>query len=165
MKSGRKSRLNYDMGSFAHPGKRWANRLNPEAWIWYREVTDMAAARIIDTWWQTETAAVMISPPAGGHPHQAGVRDLPLPRPSPPDVVRTAKAAASRVDEGGIWAGASPAWPGMMRNGYGEIPSASARATGAHQRRPMVGRCILPVTAARRGCRWLLLVMGTASTT
>ena len=47
--------------------------INPEAWMWYHEHVGRRRCPIVDTWWQTETGAIMISPLPGRHRHQAGL--------------------------------------------------------------------------------------------
>ena len=49
--------------------------INPEAWIWYRRVIGGDRTPVVDTWWQTETGAMMISPLPGRHGHEAGIGD------------------------------------------------------------------------------------------
>ena len=49
--------------------------INPEAWRWYRDAIGANRTPIVDTWWQTETGAIMISPLPGCHRGQAGLGD------------------------------------------------------------------------------------------
>src|SRR5262245_4542554 len=53
--------------------------INPEAWIWYHEVIGGSRCPIVDTWWQTETGMIMISPLPGAVPTKPGSATLPLP--------------------------------------------------------------------------------------
>ena len=53
--------------------------INPEAWIWYRDVIGGGRCPIVDTWWQTETGGVLISPLPGAVPTKPGSATLPLP--------------------------------------------------------------------------------------
>ena len=53
--------------------------INPEAWMWYRENIGRNAAPIVDTWWQTETGAIMISPLPGVTETKPGLAMRPLP--------------------------------------------------------------------------------------
>src|SRR5262249_61089809 len=72
-----------------HPGKHNRSSLrllgtvgepiNPEAWMWYREVIGGNRCPIVDTWWQTETGAIMITPLPGAIPTKPGSATLPLP--------------------------------------------------------------------------------------
>src|SRR5690606_2210508 len=53
--------------------------INPEAWMWYRRVIGRDEVPVVDTWWQTETGAVMIAPFPGATPTKPGSATLPLP--------------------------------------------------------------------------------------
>ena len=53
--------------------------INPEAWMWYHEVIGGGRCPIVDTWWQTETGAIMISPLPGATPTRPGSATRPLP--------------------------------------------------------------------------------------
>src|SRR5260370_8056739 len=53
--------------------------INPEAWMWYRDVVGRGRCPIVDTWWQTETGIIMISPMPGATPTKPGSATLPLP--------------------------------------------------------------------------------------
>ncbi len=53
--------------------------INPEAWMWYHETVGQARCPVVDTWWQTETGAHMISPLPGAIPTKPGTCTLPLP--------------------------------------------------------------------------------------
>ena len=53
--------------------------INPKAWLWYHKVIGGERCPIVDTWWQTETGAIMITPAAGDHGHQARLGHAPLP--------------------------------------------------------------------------------------
>ena len=54
--------------------------INPEAWVWYSQYIGGGRCPVVDTWWQTETGAIMISPLPGRDRHQAGQRHLPAAR-------------------------------------------------------------------------------------
>ena len=54
--------------------------INPEAWMWYHEHIGGGRCPIVDTWWQTETGGIMISPLPGRHHHQARLGDVPAAR-------------------------------------------------------------------------------------
>ena len=54
--------------------------INPEAWMWYHEHIGGERCPIVDTWWQTETGAIMITPLPGITAHQARLGDAPVPR-------------------------------------------------------------------------------------
>ena len=78
MKSGRTVPDQFDMSSLRLLGTV-GEPINPEAWMWYREVIGGGRCPIIDTWWQTETGGVMISPLPGATPTKPGSATLPLP--------------------------------------------------------------------------------------
>ena len=54
--------------------------INPEAWMWYRSIIGHDRCPIVDTWWQTETGAIMISPIPGRDADQAGFLHAPAAR-------------------------------------------------------------------------------------
>jgi len=97
--------------------------INPEAWIWYYKVIGKERCPIVDTWWQTETGGIMISPLPGAWPLKPGSATLPFfgvdavvlkPRNSP-----DAPPVEAGVNEGGELC-IRTSWPGMMRGVYGE---------------------------------------------
>jgi acetyl-CoA synthetase len=53
--------------------------INPEAWIWYQQVIGGGRCPIVDTWWQTETGAIMITPLPGAVTAKPGSAGLPFP--------------------------------------------------------------------------------------
>jgi acetyl-CoA synthetase len=91
--------------------------INPEAWRWYHTVVGEGRCPIVDTWWQTETGGVLISPMPGAVDAKPGSATLPLPGVQP-----------ALVDaQGQVLAGAASgnlvmldAWPGIMRTVYGD---------------------------------------------
>ncbi|MBC1261043.1 acetate--CoA ligase [Synechococcus sp. BSF8S] len=116
MKSGREVPDHYDMSTLRILGTV-GEPINPEAWMWYREVIGHGRCPIIDTWWQTETGGVMISPLPGATPTKPGSATLPLPGIAA-DVVDN-EGHSVGVDEGGYLAVRRP-WPGMMRTVHGD---------------------------------------------
>jgi acetyl-CoA synthetase len=91
--------------------------INPEAWIWYHEVIGKGRCPIVDTWWQTETGMILISPLPGAMATKPGSCTRPLPgvvaevvdrqgRPLPPN-------------QGGLLVIRKP-WPAMLRTIYGD---------------------------------------------
>ena len=115
MKSGRTLPDSYDMSSLRLLGTV-GEPINPEAWMWYREVIGGCRCPIVDTWWQTETGGVMISPLPRATPTKPGSATLPLPG-IEADVV-DANGESVDVDEGGYLVIKHP-WPGMMRTVHG----------------------------------------------
>ena len=53
--------------------------INPEAWMWYHKTIGQGRCPIVDTWWQTETGAIMITPDSRGNAHQTWVRHQTVP--------------------------------------------------------------------------------------
>ena len=70
MKGGRQVPDAFDLSSIRVLGSV-GEPINPEAWMWYREVIGGGSAPIVDTWWQTETGAIMVSPLPGHHRDEA----------------------------------------------------------------------------------------------
>jgi acetyl-CoA synthetase len=91
--------------------------INPEAWMWYHRMIGKEKCPIVDTWWQTETGGIMITPLPGAIPTKPGSATLPFPG-ILADVV---DLDGNRVgaNEGGYLAVRYP-WPGMMRTVYGD---------------------------------------------
>jgi len=85
--------------------------INPEAWMWYREVVGGGRCPIVDTWWQTETGGILICPLPGATPTKPGSATLPLPGIFPE--VLDAKGAV--VTEGGGKLFITKPWPSMLR--------------------------------------------------
>jgi acetyl-CoA synthetase len=65
--------------------------INPEAWRWYNEVVGDGRCPIVDTWWQTETGGILITPLPGAIPTKPGSATLPFLEYSPPWWMRTEK--------------------------------------------------------------------------
>ena len=91
--------------------------INPEAWIWYHEVIGGKRCPIVDTWWQTETGGIMMSPLPGCTPTKPGSCTLPLPGVVPDIVDATGKPVPR--GEGG-WLVMTQPWPGMLRGIWGD---------------------------------------------
>jgi len=90
--------------------------INPEAWIWYHEVIGGTRCPIVDTWWQTETGGIMMSPLPGCTPTKPGSCTLPLPG-VVPEIV---DAEGRPVEQGqGGWLVMTAPWPGMLRGIWG----------------------------------------------
>jgi len=94
--------------------------INPEAWRWYRDVIGAGKTPVIDTWWQTETGSIMISPLPGVAATKPGAAMRPLPGIS----AQVVDEAGNRVQLGN--AGASgylildQPWPSMLRGVWGD---------------------------------------------
>ena len=91
--------------------------INPEAWRWYHKHVGDGRCPIVDTWWQTETGGILITPLPGAIPTKPGSATLPFPG-IVPHVVND-KGERCKTGEGGYLLIAKP-WPGMMRGVYGE---------------------------------------------
>jgi acetyl-CoA synthetase len=91
--------------------------INPEAWMWYREVIGQNNCPIVDTWWQTETGAIMISPLPGVTATKPGSAMRPLPGISGKVVDDNGKEVG--LGHGGYLILDKP-WPSMLRGIWGE---------------------------------------------
>ena len=91
--------------------------INPEAWMWYYNKIGHENCPIVDTWWQTETGGIMITPLPGAVPLKPGCATLPFPGVFP-KIVRE-DGTETDVNEGGLLMIDKP-WPGMMRTLYGD---------------------------------------------
>ncbi len=91
--------------------------INPEAWMWYREMIGKNRCPIVDTWWQTETGMIMISPIPGAVPTKPGSATLPLPGVFPDVVTRTGQSVPK--GSGGLLVLRKP-WPAMARTIYND---------------------------------------------
>ncbi len=89
--------------------------INPEAWMWYHRVIGRERCPIVDTWWQTETGGIMISPLPGAIPTKPGSATLPLPGIVPE--IRNREGQALGANQGGYLVITRP-WPGMLRTVY-----------------------------------------------
>ena len=91
--------------------------INPEAWMWYYKVIGGERCPIVDTWWQTETGGIMITPLPGAFPTKPGSATLPFPGIFP-QVVRE-DGSPCDTNEGGYLVVNKP-WPGMLRTIWGD---------------------------------------------
>ena len=115
--------------SFMKWGDEWPNKynlsslrllgtvgesINPEAWIWYHQKIGKGRCPIVDTWWQTETGGIMITPLPGCTPTKPGSATLPF------FGIEAAVLSEEGTDtQAGILAINRP-WPGMLRGIYGD---------------------------------------------
>jgi len=91
--------------------------INPEAWMWYREIIGKGRCPIVDTWWQTETGAIMISPLPGATPTKPGSATKPFPGIEADVVTRDGREVGP--NEGGYLVIKRP-WPSMLRTIWGD---------------------------------------------
>jgi acetyl-CoA synthetase len=118
--------------AFIKWGDHWPNRydlsslrllgsvgepINPEAWMWYHRVIGQERCPIVDTWWQTETGAIMMSPLPGVTATKPGSCTKPLPG-VVPDIV-TGNGQSVPDNAGGLLVMRQP-WPAMLRTLYGD---------------------------------------------
>ena len=92
--------------------------INPEAWIWYHRVIGASRCPIVDTWWQTETGAILISPLPGSTATKPGSCTRPLPG-IDADIVDDHGKSVTRPDAGGYLVIRKP-WPSMLRTIWGD---------------------------------------------
>jgi acetyl-CoA synthetase len=117
MKLGEEVPARYDLsrlrllGSVGEP-------INPEAWMWYHRVIGASRCPIVDTWWQTETGATMISPLPGAIATKPGSCTQPLPG-IDADIVDDLGVSVKRPDAGGYLVIRRP-WPSMLRTIWGD---------------------------------------------
>ncbi|MBT8338354.1 MAG: acetate--CoA ligase [Gemmatimonadetes bacterium] len=93
--------------------------INPEAWMWYHEHVGHENCPIVDTWWQTETGGILISPLPGAWPTKPGSATLPFFGVEP--VILDPETGVEQVETeaSGVLAIKAP-WPGQMRTIYGD---------------------------------------------
>ncbi len=116
MKIGRDVPQSFDLSSLRLLGSV-GEPINPEAWIWYRDIIGGDRAPIVDTWWQTETGAIMISALPGVTETKPGSAQVPLPGISI-DVVDDAGEHVGHGN-GGLLVVTEP-WPSMLRGIWGD---------------------------------------------
>ncbi len=91
--------------------------INPEAWLWYYRVVGDERCQIVDTWWQTETGGILISPVAGAVALKPGSATFPLPGVKPVLVDAEGVELEGAV-EGNLCI--TDSWPGQMRTVFGD---------------------------------------------
>ncbi|MCI0340696.1 MAG: acetate--CoA ligase [Planctomycetales bacterium] len=115
--------------------------INPEAWMWYHETIGGGRCPIVDTWWQTETGCILISPLPGATPTKPGSATLPLPGVVPEVVGDDGKPVPK--GKGGRLVLRKP-WPSMLRTIHGDpdryvsqywssVPGSYFTGDGAHR--------------------------------
>jgi acetyl-CoA synthetase len=106
----------YDMSSLRILGSV-GEPINPEAWMWYHRSIGKERCPIVDTWWQTETGGILISPLPGAHTTKPGSASRPFFGVEP--VVLRDDGSQCEPNEGGKLCIKKP-WPGMMRTTWGD---------------------------------------------
>ncbi len=116
MKIGREVPQKFDLSSLRLLGTV-GEPINPEAWVWYRDVIGSGVTPIVDTWWQTETGAIMISALPGLTETKPGSAQVPIPGIS----VDVLADDGQRVESGagGLLVVTEP-WPSMLRGVWGD---------------------------------------------
>ncbi|MDP8987398.1 MAG: acetate--CoA ligase, partial [Actinomycetota bacterium] len=90
--------------------------INPEAWMWYRRHIGGDRCPVVDTWWQTETGAIMISPLPGVTTTKPGSATFPLPGVA----AEVVDDRGQPVERGGGYLTLTRPWPSMLRGIYGD---------------------------------------------
>jgi acetyl-CoA synthetase len=91
--------------------------INPEAWIWYRDVIGGGTAPIVDTWWQTETGGILITPLPGATKLKPGSATRPF-FGCQPQIVDADGKVLNGATEGNLCI--TDSWPGQMRTVFGD---------------------------------------------
>ncbi len=90
--------------------------INPEAWMWYSTHIGGARCPVVDTWWQTETGAIMIAPLPGITTTKPGSATFPLPGIG----AEVVDEEGNRIERGGGYLTLTTPWPAMLRGIYGD---------------------------------------------
>ena len=116
MKLGREIPQKFDLSSLRVLGSV-GEPINPEAWMWYREVIGSNTTPVVDTWWQTETGAIMISALPGITATKPGSAQVPVPGISIDVVAEDGTHVGP--ESGGLLVVTEP-WPSMLRGIWGD---------------------------------------------
>ena len=116
MREGEKWFESHDLSSLRVLGSV-GEPINPEAWMWYHKNVGKGKLPIVDTWWQTETGGILITPLPGAMALKPGSACRPFPGIAP--LVVNEKGEPAGPNEGGYLCISKP-WPGMLRGTYGD---------------------------------------------
>ncbi len=116
MKTGREYPQKFDLTSLRVLGSV-GEPINPEAWIWYRDIIGGGRTPIVDTWWQTETGAIMVSAIPGITSTKPGSTQVPIPGISVDVLDETGSQVGN--GNGGLLVATEP-WPSMLRGIWGD---------------------------------------------
>ena len=116
MKEGEKWIAKHDLSSLRVLGSV-GEPINPEAWMWYHQNVGKGKLPIVDTWWQTETGGILISPLPGAMTLKPGSAGRPFPGVVP--AILKEDGSPAGPNEGGYLVIQKP-WPGMLRGTYGD---------------------------------------------
>ncbi len=150
MRAGRQLADKHDLSSLRLLGTV-GEPINPEAWMWYHDVIGRGVCPIVDTWWQTETGAIMITPLPGATPTKPGTATLPFFGVDAAVVDRTGRELG--VNEGGLLVIRRP-WPSMLRGIFND-PERYARQYWSD-----VPDCYFTGDGARRDADGYFWIMG-----
>ena len=117
MREGEQWVLKHDISSLRLLGTV-GEPINPEAWMWYYTHVGKEKLPIVDTWWQTETGGILITPLPGAMTLKPGSANRPFPGMAPRIVKKDGTPA--KTNEGGYLVIEKP-WPGMLRGMFGDI--------------------------------------------
>ena len=106
----------YDLSSLRVLGSV-GEPINPQAWAWYHHVIGKGSCPVVDTWWQTETGGILITPLPGVHTLKPGSASRPFLGVAP--VILRDDGSPCSIQEGGALCMTKP-WPGMMRTIWGD---------------------------------------------
>ena len=115
MKWGTEEPAKHDLSSLRLLGSV-GEPINPEAWMWYREHIGAGTCPVVDTWWQTETGGIMISPLPGATTLKPGSATFALPGVT----AEVVDDAGRRIEHGGGYLTLTRPWPGMLRGIWGD---------------------------------------------
>ena len=115
MKWGTEEPAKHDLSSLRVLGSV-GEPINPEAWMWYHEHIGRGNCPIVDTWWQTETGAIMISPLPGATTTKPGSATFALPGIG----IEVVDEEGGRVERGGGYLTLTQPWPSMLRGIWGD---------------------------------------------
>ena len=115
MKWGTQEPVKHDLSSLRLIGSV-GEPINPEAWMWYHEHIGGSTCPIVDTWWQTETGGIMISPLPGVTVTKPGSATFPLPGVA----AELVDEEGGHVSKGGGYLTLTKPWPGMLRGIWGD---------------------------------------------
>jgi acetyl-CoA synthetase len=116
MKVGREHPQKFDLSSLRVLGSV-GEPINPEAWVWYRDVIGGSSTPVVDTWWQTETGAIMVSALPGVTTTKPGSAQVPIPGISVDVLDDDGKHVGA--GNGGLLVVTEP-WPSMLRGIWGD---------------------------------------------
>ena len=108
--------LKYDLSSLRLLGSV-GEPINPEAWMWYYKIIGKGRCPVVDTWWQTETGSILITPLPGAISTKPGSATLPFPGIIAD--IRTREGESVGPEKGGFLVITKP-WPSMLRGIYGD---------------------------------------------